>query len=63
MKLNCQKSSVIVRDKNPYFTYCNIVFSPTKKKKKMHFSLLQDYVVKKKPSDVETSQGQIKITT
>lgn len=33
MKLNCQKSSVIVRDKNPYFTYCNIVFSSTKKKK------------------------------
>ena len=33
MKLNCQESSVIVRDKNPYFTYCNIVFSSTKKKK------------------------------
>lgn len=38
-------------------------FPLQKKKKKMHFSLLQDYVMKKKPSDVETSQGQIKITT
>ena len=34
MTLNCQKTSVIVSDKNPYFTYCNIVFSPAKKEEK-----------------------------
>lgn len=64
MKLNCQKSSVIVRDKNPYFTYCNIVFSSTKKKKENAlFTATGLCHKKKKPSDVETSQGQIKIAT
>ena len=64
MTLNCQKTSVIVRDKNPYFTYCNIVFSHTKKKKKKNALFTATGLChEKKPSDVETSQGQIKITT
>ena len=62
MTLNCQKTSVIVRDKNPYFTYCNIVFSPTKKRrKKMHFSLLQDYVMKKNLVMLKPARGRSKL--
>ena len=63
MKLNCQNPLLLSEIKILILHIATLYFPLQKRRKKMHFSLLQDYVIKKKPSDVETSQGQIKIAT